>query len=132
MNSTTIAGMAAPVVASAWRSPNAPSGLSPDAAVSFPLEKQIVMPPEHPPGRGTVLAEFFAAAAVFAARNPKMGYCEPERLPHDEILRIAAPYLGPVVSVPTDWNPLVNRTKMFPEPYLDRDDPWQFANFLIQ
>ncbi len=37
------------------------------------------------------------SAAVWAVKNPRAGYCEPEKLPYDEILAIAAPYLGPVV-----------------------------------
>ena len=31
------------------------------------------------------------SAAVWAVENPRRGYCEPETLPHDEILEIAAP-----------------------------------------
>jgi homospermidine synthase len=72
------------------------------------------------------------SAAVWAVRNPKEGYCEPEDLPFDEILRIASPYLGPVVGVYSDWTPLAGRSRMFPEPWLDRQDPWQFGNFLVR
>lgn len=72
------------------------------------------------------------SAAVWAARNPNAGYCEPEDLPHEEILAIARPYLGPVVAVPTDWTPLKGRSRMFPEPWLDQNDPWQFTNFLVR
>lgn len=72
------------------------------------------------------------SAAVWAVQNPNKGYCEPEDLPYREILEIGKPYLGPVVSVPTDWTPLKDRTKMFYEPWLDQDDPWQFNNFLVR
>ncbi len=71
-------------------------------------------------------------AAVWAARNPRRGYCEPEDLPHDEILAIGAPYLGPVVGVRSDWTPLKDRSRMFPEPWLDERDLWQFTNFLMR
>ncbi len=72
------------------------------------------------------------SAAVWATRNPRRGYCEPESLPHAEILAIAAPYLGPVTGVFSDWTPLANRSTMFPEPWLDHDDPWQFSNFQVR
>ena len=72
------------------------------------------------------------SAAVWAVRNPTRGYCEPEDLPFDEILRIARPYLGPVVGVKSDWTPLAGRSRMFPEPWIDAGDPWQFGNFLVR
>ncbi len=72
------------------------------------------------------------AAVVWAARNPRAGFREPEDLPHDEILRTARPYLGPMVSVPTDWTPLKRRKVLFAEPWADPSDPWQFGNFLIR
>ena len=34
------------------------------------------------------------SAALWAAKNPNRGYCEPEDLPHEEILAAARPYLG--------------------------------------
>ena len=71
------------------------------------------------------------SAALWACRNPACGYCEPEDLPHEEILELALPWLGPIASVPTDWTPLKHRTVLFDEPSLDLADPWQFANFLV-
>lgn len=72
------------------------------------------------------------AATVWAAANPRCGYCEPEDLPHDPVLELARPYLGPMVSAVTDWTPLKHRRLIFPEPWLDHDDPWQFSNFLVR
>jgi homospermidine synthase len=72
------------------------------------------------------------SACVWAVKNPRAGYCEPEDLPFREILDIAKPYLGPIASVETDWTPLKHRSAMFGEPYLDRNDPWQFTNFLVR
>jgi len=33
------------------------------------------------------------------------------------------PYLGPVVGQYTDWTPLTDRERLFPED-LDKSDPW--------
>lgn len=72
------------------------------------------------------------AAAIWAVRHPNQGFREPEQLPHDEILQIARPYLGRMVSLPTNWTPLKERSLLFPEPWLDWDNPWQFNNFLVR
>ncbi len=59
-------------------------------------------------------------------RNPNEGFCLPDDLPHDQILEIAMPYLGPFVSEPTDWRPL-------PEDSVKEwDDLWQFDTFLVK
>ena len=71
------------------------------------------------------------AAAVWARRNPARGYCEPEDLPHQEILDLARPYLGPMASQATDWTPLKQRKHLFGQAGLVSDDPWQFANFMV-
>ncbi len=71
------------------------------------------------------------AAVGWAMANPSRGYCEPEDLPHQEILALARPYLEPMASLATDWTPLKHRSGLFDEPGLDRDDPWQFCNFLV-
>ncbi|MEM7224605.1 MAG: saccharopine dehydrogenase C-terminal domain-containing protein [Pseudomonadota bacterium] len=71
------------------------------------------------------------SAALWAARNPNRGFCEPEDLPHEEILVAARPYLGPVASLPTDWTPFRQRKQLFDEPRLDPADPWQFTNFTL-
>lgn len=74
------------------------------------------------------------AATMWMIEHPERGICSPEDLPHDYVLSIASPYLGKNLSLPADWTPLVNRVNPFarhaPED-LDRDDPWQFKNFLV-
>ena len=74
------------------------------------------------------------AATMWMIANPAQGVCSPEDLPHDYVLPIAAPYLGKNLSLPADWTPLRDRVNPFarhmPE-NLDRDDPWQFKNFLV-
>ncbi len=87
------------------------------------------------PGQNATAVQVCAgviSAAVWAVKNPRSGYREPEQLPHREILEIARPYLGPVVGVFSDWTPLKDRSPMFPEPWLDHSDPWQFTNFLLR
>ena len=66
--------------------------------------------------------------------NPRSGVRLPDELPHDEVLAVARPYLGPFVSRRVDWTPLRSRVDPFagfraagPAP----DDTWQFAGFLV-
>jgi homospermidine synthase len=66
--------------------------------------------------------------------NPAQGVTVPDEMPHDYVLKIAKPYLGKWISTPSDWTPLegrVNAFKGFNKPDLDKKDPWQFQNFLI-
>jgi len=43
---------------------------------------------------------------------------------------VCMPYLGPVVGEYTDWSPLHQRERLFPED-LDKTDPWQFKNVRV-
>lgn len=68
-------------------------------------------------------------------RNPRQGFKVPDELPHREVLAVANPYLGPCLSVQTDWNPHKNRFDPFEnwgKPSLNGDDMWQFEAFLVQ
>ncbi|MCX6799172.1 MAG: saccharopine dehydrogenase NADP-binding domain-containing protein [Candidatus Diapherotrites archaeon] len=74
------------------------------------------------------------AAAMWMIENPKKGFCLPDDLPHDFVLKIAKPYLGEFVSKPYDWTPLNNRAIYFkenPANRLDKEDMWQFKNFVF-
>ena len=71
------------------------------------------------------------AATLWTLENPCRGFCEPEDLPWRRILELARPWLGPMASVASDWTPLAGRKPLFAEPWLDHDDPWQFANFVV-
>jgi homospermidine synthase len=74
------------------------------------------------------------AATLWAIENPNRGVCEPDDLPHEYILGIAKPYLGDILSLPSDWTPLKHYVNMFDgynKPVVDWNDPWQFKNFLI-
>lgn len=75
------------------------------------------------------------AAVEWMIRNPQKGFCVPDDLPHEEILKVAKPYLGPFISREVDWTPLQNRVNLFAkygqkEPA--RNDVWQFSAFLVQ
>lgn len=45
------------------------------------------------------------AAVMYCVENPSKGICYAEHLPHDFVLKIAKPYLGEFVSMPSDWRP---------------------------
>jgi homospermidine synthase len=68
---------------------------------------------------------------VWAMENPDKGVVEPDEMDFRRNLEICMPYLGPVVGEYTSWNPLQDRSRLFEEP-LDRADPWQFKNVLVQ
>lgn len=74
-------------------------------------------------------------ALFWMIRNPRKGVNLPDDLPHEEIMRVALPYLGPVVSQQVDWAPngfrdvAAVRDCDFP---LGDQDPWQFDRFLVE
>jgi homospermidine synthase len=75
------------------------------------------------------------AGTVWMLRHPRRGLCLPEDLPHREILDVALPYLGTIVSARSDWTPLSRHRVYFEEraeSAVDRTDPWQFRNFLFR
>ena len=53
------------------------------------------------------------AGVCWVIENPNEGYTEPEELPYDYILKIADPYLGPLIFEYTDWEPTEDRTDLF-------------------
>jgi homospermidine synthase len=67
---------------------------------------------------------------VWAIENPAMGIVEPDEIDFRRNLEICRPYLGPVVGKYTDWTPLFDRGRLFPED-LDESDPWQFKNIRV-
>ena len=70
------------------------------------------------------------SGVVWAMENPNCGLVEPDELDFRRNLQICAPYLGPVVGQYTDWTPLHERDRLFPED-LDKTDPWQFKNVRV-
>ena len=70
------------------------------------------------------------AGLIWAIENPNCGIVEPDEIDFRRVLEIIMPYLGPVVGKYTDWNPLHDRARLFPED-LDEGDPWQFKNVRV-
>ncbi|OGR85334.1 MAG: homospermidine synthase, partial [Elusimicrobia bacterium GWF2_52_66] len=74
------------------------------------------------------------SAVMWMLENPQEGVCMPDDLPYEYILDIARPYLGELISIPSDWTPLKNYQVFFKEnPYLrlDRKNVWSFNNYLF-
>jgi homospermidine synthase len=67
---------------------------------------------------------------IWALEHPNDGIVEPEAMDFARVLEIARPYLGEMVGVHSDWTPLDDRERLFPED-LDRKDPWQFKNIRV-
>jgi homospermidine synthase len=67
---------------------------------------------------------------VWAIENPELGIVEPDEMDFRRNLEICMPYLGPVVGEYTQWTPLFDRERLFPED-LDKSDPWQFRNVIV-
>ncbi len=70
------------------------------------------------------------SGVIWAMENPNCGLVEPDDLDFRRNLEICQTYLGPVVGEYTDWTPLHERERLFPED-LDKTDPWQFKNVRV-
>ena len=70
------------------------------------------------------------AGMVWAMENPNSGLMEPDEMDFRRNLAVCQPYLGKVVGEYTDWTPLSDRERLFPED-LDKTDPWQFKNVRV-
>jgi homospermidine synthase len=73
-------------------------------------------------------------AVMWMIAHPAEGVRVPDDLPHEEILEVARPYLGPMVSQAVDWTPLKNRVDLFARfgrPLPAAEDVWQFDTFRI-
>jgi homospermidine synthase len=70
------------------------------------------------------------AGMIWAMENPNCGIVEPDEMDYRRILEICRPYLGKLVGHYTDWTPLSDRERLFPED-VDKSDPWQFKNVRV-
>jgi homospermidine synthase len=70
------------------------------------------------------------AGVIWAMENPRAGIIEPDGIDHERVLEITKPYLGEVVGVYSDWTPLQDRGRLFPEA-IDTNEPWLFGNFRV-
>lgn len=88
------------------------------------------------------VASSVLGALFWMIRHPEQGVNLPDDLPHDDVLQVAMPYLGPFRSYPVDWSPngyhKTNGTsaksdspKKSRHVNNDDHDPWQFEHFLI-
>jgi homospermidine synthase len=67
---------------------------------------------------------------IWAMENPNAGLVEPDEIDYVRNLEICLPYLGTVSGTYSDWTPLHDRERLFPED-LDKTDPWQFKNVRV-
>lgn len=67
---------------------------------------------------------------VWAMENPNAGLVEPDEMDFRRNLDVCLPYLGTVTGAYSDWTPLTERERLFPED-LDKTDPWQFKNVRV-
>ena len=77
-----------------------------------------------------VLSGHELAGMVFAIENPNAGVVEADEPDHARALETCLPYLGEMAGVYSDWTPLQDRGRLFPES-VDTSDPWQFAYFHV-
>ncbi|MEI7469144.1 MAG: saccharopine dehydrogenase NADP-binding domain-containing protein [Chloroflexota bacterium] len=90
------------------------------------------------PGQNATTVQVCASilgAMAWMIRNPRMGFCVADELPHREVLDVANQFLGTSVSVQTNWSPLQNRVDPFEDfgkPRPSNDDEWQFETFLLR
>ncbi len=87
------------------------------------------------PGQNATTLQVAAAvmsAVIWMIRHPHEGVRLPDQLPHREIMDVALPYLGRVVSTPLDWSPGHDGDAAIvdSEPYAP--ETWQFQRFLVQ
>lgn len=76
------------------------------------------------------IASSALAGMLWAIEHPEAGIVEPDEIDFHYILKVVRPYLGKVGGHYTDWTPLDGREKLFKENMMS-EDPWQFANIIV-
>jgi len=74
------------------------------------------------------------SAAMWMIKNPKRGFCLPDDIDHDAILKVSIPFINPFISEAVDWTPLKNLNTKFTKFDVNRpreEDVWQFTSFLV-
>ena len=80
------------------------------------------------------VAASVTAAALWMIDHPNEGVLLPDQLPHEEILALASPYLGPIFNKAVDWDPLKNWSHLYAKWGVRKppeEDKWQFTSFLV-
>lgn len=75
------------------------------------------------------------AAAIWMIKNPQRGFLLPDDIDHEEILKIAVPFIRPFISKAYDWTPLKNLNTKFTKFDMEtpkEEDAWQFTTFLVK
>ncbi len=85
----------------------------------------------HQNATGLQVTSAVVAGIAWALENPAAGIVEADELDYQRCLEIQMPYLGEVKGCYTDWNPLKDRSGLFPED-VDASDPWQFRNVIVR
>ena len=70
------------------------------------------------------------AGIIWMLENPDRGIVEADEMDFRRCLSIQRPYLGPVIGRYTDWTPLKDRGRLFPEA-MDREIPGSSATCLV-
>ncbi len=81
------------------------------------------------------VASSVLASVIWMIKNPNEGYFVPDEIPHEEILKLAKPYLGPYLSQSVDWTPVKHLFRLFKNTNghtPTKDQVWQFTTFLVQ
>ena len=80
------------------------------------------------------VAASILGAVDWMLRTPRSGVRVPDELPWRDVLAVAMPYVGTTWSGPIDWDPVSTHVDWFDQwsgRVLDREDPWQYTNFMI-
>jgi len=81
------------------------------------------------------VASSVLSAVVWMIANPNCGVKAPDDLPYKEIIEVARPYLGDVISMQTDWSPRNDHRPAYlhyGKRVCSEADEWQFQSFLGQ
>ncbi|OGG67093.1 homospermidine synthase [Candidatus Kaiserbacteria bacterium RIFCSPLOWO2_02_FULL_45_11b] len=84
----------------------------------------------HQNATGLQVASAVLTGIIWAINNPQAGLVEVDEIDFEDCLKTQMPYLGKVAGYYTDWNPLKSAGKDIST--LDKEDPWQFKNILLQ
>lgn len=100
-------------------------------------EEAITLAPDQN-ATGMQVTSAIVAGLVWALEHPRCGVTEADDLDYKQCLDVQRPYLGKVWGVYTDWTPLrgvlkseTNACLFPPPPRTDVNEPWQFANVLV-
>lgn len=80
---------------------------------------------------GMQVSSAVLAGVVWAIENPYAGMVEADEMDYLRCIAIQRPYLGRVEGHYSDWTPIATRNPLFTHHNIDKSDPWQFRNILV-